>query len=611
MSEVKDIVAVNITRETRYPTQLGFGSGAIISEFTPGSLNNPMLGGNRYQLYPHTTAMTEDGWAITDLEYRAAVAYFSQNPNPGTFMVGRKDAGDANWTAALNAINAVYTDWYAFTIKSSTEADILEVAAWAETQVKIFGYTSAEKAIIGIQVALAAGFFTSGALGTLAAFQAITDGEFMIAKDGAAAVEVDGINMSSGATAGLWVTGIVAGKMAAFQLVTDGEFDVTLDGGSAIPVAAINLTTGTTWAGMATLLQTAVRGETGLEAVTVVYDSDSGRFIFGSDSTGASSSLLVEIAAAPAGTDLTAAAYFDGGDETEGTDASLPADMAAVATALEAAITAAGVTGVTVAYTDSRMVFTSDTTGNSSSIVISAVVSGPGTDLTGSSYLNGGISTLGTALGNTPGTDDLATQLKALGYDHTVIIYNELAQDQNGISTSVVEFSFIAWIGEALPYDPASQTWAFKSLKSVTVSDEIGTGQEIFAKNNNANVYVKTGGVPITLDGKVIGGEYIDIIRGTHWLEAEMQTAVFASLLNNRKVPFTDAGITLVENAIRGVMSRAEVDLLNAEDTTIVIPKRVETDPADRVIRFLDGVSFNSSYQGAIQKVAITGTLSI
>ena len=116
MSEVKDIVAVNITRETRYPTKLGFGSGAIISEFTPGSLNNPMLGGNRYQVYASTAAMLEDGWAITDMEYRAAVAYFSQSPNPGKFMVGRKDAGDASWTEAFAAINSVYTDWYAFTI---------------------------------------------------------------------------------------------------------------------------------------------------------------------------------------------------------------------------------------------------------------------------------------------------------------------------------------------------------------------------------------------------------------------------------------------------------------------------------------------------------------
>ncbi len=578
MSEVKDIIVVNISRETRYPTQAGFGSGAIISEFTPGSLNNPMLGGDRYQLYASTKAMETDGWAITDLEYRAAVAYFSQNPNPGTFMVGRKDAGDANWTAALNAINAIYTDWYGFTIKTSLEADVLEVAAWAETEVKIFGFTSAEKAIIGIQIALTAGYFTSGALGALAVWQALTDGEFMISKDGVAAVEIDGINMSAGATAGLWVTGIVTGKMAAFQAVSDGEFDVVLDGGIAVPVAAIDLSSGTTWAGMAALLQTAVQNETGLEAVTVVYDSDSGRFVFSSDTTGASSNLVVEVAGTPSGTDLTLAAYFDGGDETEGTAASLPADMDAVATALEDAITAAGVSGVTVVYFDSRMVFTSDTLGNSSSIEISAVTSGPGTDLTGSSYLNGGISILGTDLGNTPGTDDLATQLKALGYDHTIIIYNELAQNQNGISTSVVQFSFIAWIGETLPYDPASQTWAFKTLKAITVSD-MGSGPEIFAKNNNANVYVDTGGVDITLDGKVIGGEYIDIIRGTHWLESEIQTAVFASLLNNRKVPFTDPGITLVENALRGVLSRAEVDLLNAEDTTTTIPKRVDTNP--------------------------------
>lgn len=610
MSEVKDIVAVNITRETRYPTKLGFGSGAIISEFTPGSLNNPMLGGDRYQVYSGTTAMIEDGWATTSMVYRAAVAYFSQSPNPGIFMVGRKDAADNNWTEALVAINSVYTNWYAFTIVSSTEADILEVAGWAETEVKIFGYTSSEQAIIGIQVALAAGYFTSGALGLLAAWQAVTDGEFMISKDGAAAVEVDGINMSAAATAGLWVTGVLTGKMAAFQAVTDGEFNITLDGGTAVNLLLIDFSGASTFAGLAAILETAVQAGAGLSGVTVGYDSSSGRFIFTSDTTGASSAILIETGTAGTGTDLTEAAFFDGGDETEGTAASLPADMPAVATALQTAIIAAGVTGVTVAYADSRLVFTSAVSGNASAIVISAVDAGPGTDLTGAAYLNGGISTLGTAMGNTPGTDDLATQLKALGYDHTVLVYNELAQDKNGVTTTLVQFTFMAWIGEAFPFDPASQTWAFKTLSGIAAS-EIGSGQEIFAKNNNANIYVVTGGVSITLDGKVAGGEYIDIIRGTHWLESEMQSAVFTTLLNNRKVPFTDAGITLVENAIRGVLSRAEVDLLNAEDTTLVIPKRIETDPADRAARFLDGVSFNSTYQGAIQKVAITGTLSV
>jgi len=611
MSEVKDIVAVNITRETRYPTQLGFGSGAIISEFTPGSLNNPMLGGDRYQLYTSTAAMTEDGWAITDVEYRAAAAYFNQNPNPGIFMVGRKDTGDADWTETLTAIQVVYTNWYGFTVNSITEADVLEAAAWAETQVKLFGYTSSQLAIIGIEVLLTSGHFTSGAPGTLAMWQALTDGEFLVSKDGAAVVEVDGINMSAAATAGNFVTGLVTGKMAAFQAVSDGEFSIAVDGAAASDVASVDFSGASTFAQLAAILETDIQAlGGGFVAVTVVYDSDAGRFVITSDSTGGSSNIVIAIAAAPSGTDLTLSAYFDGGDSTPGTAASLVADMDEVAADLQAAIIAAGVAGITVIHTDNRLVFTSGTTGDSSSMEITTVVSGAGTDLTGTNYINGGIVTLGTDAGPIPGTGDYASLLKALAYDHSIVVYNENAQDKNGIVSGTEEFSFIAWLGEALPYDPASQTWAFKTLKAITVSS-IGSGQEIFAKNNNANVYVNTGGVAITLDGKVISGEYIDIIRGTHWLEAEMQTAVFASLLNNRKVPFTDAGITLVENAIRGVMSRAEVNLLNAEDTVITIPKRVDTDPTDRAARFLDGVLFNSSYQGAIQKVAITGTLSV
>ena len=47
-----------------------------------------------------------------------------------------------------------------------------------------------------------------------------------------------------------------------------------------------------------------------------------------------------------------------------------------------------------------------------------------------------------------------------------------------------------------------------------------------------------------------LSGEWIDVIRFRDWLKADMQTRVFQVLKSNRKVPFTDSGIGLVEGAM-------------------------------------------------------------
>lgn len=625
MANVNKIVSVEITRETSYPSSDSFGIGAIISEFTPGNLNTPMQGDNgRYKKYTSLSVMEQDGWTESDPEYNAAETYFSENETPGSFIVGLRKAEDDNWAEALDAVKKDNNDWYGFScILSSTElashstfyAAIVEIADWAESEVKLFFFSTSQKAAIGELILETNGYFTSGKPGALANFQAVGNGQFKISKDGAADVVVKDINMTAAATAGEFESGSVSGNLVNFQGITDGEFSIDLDGGGAADVAGIDTSSATSFAGVASIIEAAVQAEAGLSGVTVRYDSDTKKIVFVSDSTGTSSSVVIAVAAAPSGTDLTGASYLNGGVSEPGSAAGSVSSYADVATALQTAITAAGVSGVTVAYnaTDLRFIFTSGTAGKDSSVNISAVTDQDGDDLTGADYLNGGIRTYGTDLGAVPGTDDIGTLLKSQ-YDRTIWMYHESARDADHIAVGDVVWLEYAWMSQIFAgYAPAEATWAYKNFNDndkITVSSITDT-QDEFVRNNYGNTYTLTGGKNVTIDGRVCGGEYIDIMRGTDWLSALLTEEAYKPLVENSRIAFTDAGIGLEENAIRGSLTKAEVYLINAEDTVLVIPKEADISKEDKANRTANGFSFSSTYQGAIQKVGITGTIGL
>jgi hypothetical protein len=625
MADVTKIVQVAITRETNFPSSDSFGIGAIIAEFIPGNLNTPMQGANgRYKKYVSLNTMVQDGWTESDPIYQAGAAYFGESPRPSNFIVGLRLATDADWDEALDAVQADYANWYGFTcILSATEistpalfsAAIIEIAEWAEAQIKLFFFSTSQAGSIGELVALSVGYFTSGKPGALANFQAITKGQFAISKDAAAAVTVKDINLSADATAGQWETGSVAGNLANFQAISDGEFSLALDGAAADDVAGIDTTVATNFASVASIIQVAVRAVAGLELVSVTYDSSVNKILFTSGTTGAASAVVIAIAGAPSGTDFTLADYLNGGESEPGQAGGVLADYDAVATAIQTAITSAGVTGITVAY-DSiglRFTFASDTTGNASSVELTAVTDESGQDLTGVDYFNGGIITYGTDAGATPGTDDIGSVLKSQ-YDRTSWWYHESARDAAHVAVADVVWLEMALMSQLFAsYKPAEATWAFKNFDDndeITVS-EITDVQDEFVRDNYGNTYTLTGGSNVTLDGKVCGGEYIDIMRGTDWLQAELVAGAYKPLVDNAKIPYTDGGIGLEENAIRGVLTKAEVNLLNAEDTELTVPKEADATKEDKAARDLPGFEFSATYQGAIQKVGIAGTIGL
>lgn len=200
--------------------------------------------------------------------------------------------------------------------------------------------------------------------------------------------------------------------------------------------------------------------------------------------------------------------------------------------------------------------------------------------------------------------DNTLLSLKALTYDRTGYLY----------SADYANFPEAAWLGGQLPKDPGSITWKFKPLTGIT-PDTLTATEFGNIDNNYGNTYETVGGQNIiSSEATVVSGEYIDIIRGTDWLQVNMQTDLFALLVNEDKVPFTNAGGGAIEGIIKYWMDRAEsssVNLLVLGESVINVPDVADIPPADRAARLFSGSTFSGTYAGAVHKITVNGKLSI
>jgi len=199
--------------------------------------------------------------------------------------------------------------------------------------------------------------------------------------------------------------------------------------------------------------------------------------------------------------------------------------------------------------------------------------------------------------------DNVKLSLEALDYDRTVYKY----------SGDAANFPEAGWIGGVAPKDPGSVTWKFKNI--VGISPDTLTTTEFNNIVPSGNTYETVGGVNIiSSEGTVCSGEYIDIIRGTDWLQTRMEEGIFTKLVNADKIPFTDAGIGVIEGEVRYWLDEGEAadrGLLVPGQSTVSVPDLADVPPAEKAIRYLSGITFSAVYAGAIHKVGINGKISV
>lgn len=179
-------------------------AGAVADRFSFGSLMGVFtFAGAARQFGPY---FSQEEVVAAALGSPAAEAWagivFSQDDGVNQIMIGRRDAADATWTATMDAIEGEGSDtWYAHTIESRTDADLLEVAAWTESRDKIFIAQSSDPDLPGgVAGNIGDQLKTNGYNRTALIYHA-TDGEYL---DGAWASSGGGLNLDAPDGAGTW-----------------------------------------------------------------------------------------------------------------------------------------------------------------------------------------------------------------------------------------------------------------------------------------------------------------------------------------------------------------------------------------------------------------------
>lgn len=211
-------------------------------------------------------------------------------------------------------------------------------------------------------------------------------------------------------------------------------------------------------------------------------------------------------------------------------------------------------------------------------------------------------STSDTDCKNPAVTTDVASDLKLLAYDRTFGIYN---------GNETLSCAAAAWMARGFVFDPGAITWAFKDLKGVA-SDKLTSGEQNALEAKNLNFYVTKFGKPITYDGKLASGEFIDVTHGLDWLDAEMKLQVFATVSGLPKLPYTIHGLGAIEATVRAVLRAGVKQKLLADDDnlTVTMPTLDEIDPVTKAQRLVPSIEFSATLAGAIHRTKLNGSIS-
>jgi hypothetical protein len=209
-------------------------------------------------------------------------------------------------------------------------------------------------------------------------------------------------------------------------------------------------------------------------------------------------------------------------------------------------------------------------------------------------------------------TGDIAAWAKLNNLDRVFVFFHPDAKLTDAVVDVLAPADPVpeaAYFGKLLTKQPGSATWKFWELQSVPTY-ELSQGQVKNVEDKNATWYMETAGVPMTSNGQVASGEYIDVIHGLDWLKARIQNLVFTTLVNVDKVPFTDAGVQMVVSPLKAALEEGKKNGILAS-YEISFPAVAEVSVTDKGKRFLPDVNFTGVLAGAIHSTKINGVVTL
>jgi hypothetical protein len=179
-------------------------------------------------------------------------------------------------------------------------------------------------------------------------------------------------------------------------------------------------------------------------------------------------------------------------------------------------------------------------------------------------------------------------------------------------------------------FDDANTAYTakFKALKGVTPINKGSAAVQAITgftpqlgqsetAGHMANTYIDIGGRDFVVEGSTLTANvFIDEIHATDWIIARTEEETLGILLNNDRVPFTDAGMEQIASAARTVMRQATRAGLIAQDlnpetglyepaVTITVPSVFDVPESQRKARIAPAIEVTFRYSGAVHYTTI------
>lgn len=212
-------------------------------------------------------------------------------------------------------------------------------------------------------------------------------------------------------------------------------------------------------------------------------------------------------------------------------------------------------------------------------------------------------------------------------YDRTGTFYHTDAALYGGVSlaaymgTRIFDHSNSAYTSKFKRL-PGISNINLDSSKVTAITGFVPDSGQSLAAGHMANTCINIGGQNFAVEGSTLTQNvFLDEIHATDWIIARTEEETLGILLNNARVPFTDAGMQTLASAARTVMQLATRAGLVAEDLNpltgayepaiqITVPSVFDVPESQRKARIAPAISVRFRYSNAVHYATINYTMT-
>lgn len=193
---------------------------------------------------------------------------------------------------------------------------------------------------------------------------------------------------------------------------------------------------------------------------------------------------------------------------------------------------------------------------------------------------------------------DQAKALKGVG-DNTFVAFHNDPESYLAEGLAVV-----------MSYKIGGKTAKFKQIQGVNEAVISLTDLKELEKKN-IFTYIKKLGVLQTTEGKMLSGEYIDIVLGEYWIRFRMEERMQRLAITQDKIPYTNRGIGMLVSVAEQVLNQAvDMEIIEAGQYKVDYRKREDVPSNDVALRKYDYIVWTAMLQGAIHSGQISGVIT-